>query len=186
MAAGGSTRMGQPKPLLPWRGKNLLRHVVEVACEAGCEPVVVVLGAARDRLRPVLDGMPVTVVDNLDWEQGPGTSIRVGLDRVGSANAVLFLACDQPLVDASHLRRLIETHQVTGKPMVASEYDGTMGVPALFGKAHFLALMALNPTAGAKQLLTKHPDLVATVPFPAGKFDVDTPADYARLMVEPD
>lgn len=184
LAAGGSTRMGRPKQLLPWRGRSLLRHAVEVAREAGCDPVVVVLGAASDQLRPELDGVPVTVAENPEWERGPGTSVRAGLDAVGPADTVVFLVCDQPLVDAAHVRRLIEARQATGRPMAASEYGGTVGVPALFTRECFSALTAMDPAAGAKQVLTRQPDAVAAVPFPAGECDVDTPADYERLTVE--
>jgi CTP:molybdopterin cytidylyltransferase MocA len=83
LAAGGSTRMGRPKQLLPWRGRSLLWRAADVALEAGCSPVVVVLGAAADRLRPELDGIPVTVVENPDWEQGPGTRSGPGSTRSG-------------------------------------------------------------------------------------------------------
>ena len=181
LAAGGSTRMGRPKQLLPWRGRSLLRHTADVALEAGCAPVVVVLGAMADRLRPELVGVPVAVVENPDWEQGPGTSVRVGLGAIGSADAVVYLVCDQPLVDAGHVRRLIDAHQTTGRPMAASEYGGTVGVPALFARPYFAELADLAPAAGAKRVLTRYPDLVAAVPFPAGECDVDTPADYERL-----
>jgi molybdenum cofactor cytidylyltransferase len=184
LAAGGSTRMGQPKQLLPWRGRSLLRHTVDVAQEAGCAPLIVVLGAASNRLRLELAGMNVTLVDNPDWEQGPGTSIRAGLTALESTDAVVFLVCDQPLVDADHIRQLGKAQQATDRPMAASEYGGSIGVPALFTRDYFPALMSLTPTAGAKQLLTRHSDLVATVPFPAGEFDIDTPADYERLTSE--
>jgi molybdenum cofactor cytidylyltransferase len=184
LAAGGSSRMGRPKQLLPWRGKTLLRHTAEVALEAGCTPVVVVLGALADRFRSDLDVLPVTVVENPDWEYGPGTSIQKGLAAVESADAVVFLVCDQPLVDAAHVRRLVDAHRATGRPMVASEYAGTIGVPALFARACFPELEMVAPTAGAKQVLGRHPKAVAAVPFPGGTHDIDTPADYERLTAE--
>jgi molybdenum cofactor cytidylyltransferase len=184
LAAGGSTRMGRPKQLLPWDGRTLLRHAVEVAGEAGCDPVVVVLGAAADRLRPELDGLPVTVVENPVWEQGPGSSVRVGLTAVGPADAVVFLVCDQPLVDAAHVRRLIVAERTTGRPMAASQYEDTLGVPALFARECIADLRALPPGAGARQLLARRPEAVAVVPFPAGAIDLDTPADYERLVRE--
>jgi len=184
LAAGGSTRMGRPKPLLPWRGRSLLRHAAEVARAGGCDPAVVVLGGAADRLRPELDDTQVTVVENPAWDQGPGTSVRAGLAAVGSADAVVFLACDQPFVDAAHVRRLIAAHRATGRPMAASEYGGTVGVPALFARAVFPELHRLAPAAGARQLLARRPDRVAVVPFPAGAIDLDTPEDYARWLTE--
>jgi molybdenum cofactor cytidylyltransferase len=184
LAAGGSTRMGRPKALLLWQGRSLLRHTVGVAREAGCNPVIVVLGAAADRLRPDLDGVPVLLAENPDWELGPGTSIRVGLDAIGPADAVVFLACDQPLVDAAHVRRLIAAHRETGRPMAASGYAESAGVPALFARECFPDLGSLPPGSGAKQLIARHPEAVAVVPFPAGAIDLDTPEDYERFTRE--
>lgn len=184
LAAGGSTRMGRPKQLLPWNGRSLLRHTVNVAREAGCEPVIVVLGAAADRLRPELSGLPVTVTENPEWEEGPGTSIRAGLTPVGSADAVVFLACDQPLVDAAHVRRLIDAHRMTGRPMAASGYADSAGVPALFARECFPDLRSLPAESGAKQLFARRPDALAIVPFPAGAVDLDTPEDYERFTRE--
>lgn len=186
LAAGGSSRMGRPKQLLPFRGRSLLRHAAGVALAGGCDPVVVVLGAGADRLRAELDGLPVTTAENPDWEQGPGTSVRAGVAAVGAADAVVFLLCDQPLVDAAHVRRLVAAHRATGRPMVASGYGGSVGVPALFARACFPALLATPPAAGAKPLLTRDPDAVAVVSFPAGAVDLDTPADYERRRTTAD
>jgi len=184
LAAGGSTRMGRPKQLLPWRGRTLLRHTVDVAAESNCEPVVVVLGAAADRLRAELDGLPVVTAENPNWESGPGTSIATGVIAIGPADAVVFLACDQPLVDAAHVRRLIDARRTTGRPMAASGYAGAVGVPALFARECFPDLRSLPPGAGAKHLLARRPDAVAVVPFPAGAIDLDTPDDYERFTRE--
>ena len=181
LAAGGSSRMGRPKQLLPFRGRTLLRHAVEVALEAGCDPVVVVLGAAADRVTLELAGLPVTAVVNPDWATGPGTSVRTGVAALPDAvDATLFLLADQPLVDAEHLRSLGDAHAATGLPMAASGYAGSAGVPALFARECFPDLFALDPAAGAKQLLARDPERVAVVSFPAGAIDLDTPADYER------
>lgn len=183
LAAGRASRMGRPKQLLLFHGRSLLRRTVEVALSAGCDPVVVVLGANADRLRPELDGLAVVVVENPEWEDGPGTSVRAGTAAAEAegADAVVFLLCDQPLVDAEHIRRLAGAHQKSGRPMAASGYSETVGVPALFARERFPDLRALVPSAGAKQLLARTPDAVAVVPFPAGAVDLDTPEDYEQL-----
>jgi molybdenum cofactor cytidylyltransferase len=187
LAAGGSSRMGRPKQLLPFGGRSLLRHAAEVAVAAECGPVVVVLGAGADRLRQELDGLPVEVIVNSEWELGPGTSIRAAVETIEpntEVDAVVFLACDQPLVDAAHIRRLIAAREVTGLPTAASGYAGTLGVPALFARELFADLRALHPAAGAKQLLARQSDAVAVVPFPDGAIDLDTPEDYQRWVQE--
>ncbi|MDB5307587.1 MAG: hypothetical protein JWO38_1789 [Gemmataceae bacterium] len=187
LAAGGSSRMGRPKQLLPFAGRSLLRHAAEVALAAECGPVVVVLGAGADRLHPEVDGLPVEVIVNSEWELGPGTSVRAAVETIEpnrQVDALVFLLCDQPRADAENVRRLIAVREATGLPMAASGYAGTLGVPALFARALFADLCALPPTAGAKQVLARRPDAVAVVPFPGGEIDLDTPEDYARWVQE--
>lgn len=181
LAAGGSTRMGRPKPLLPFRGTTLLRRAIAAAGDGGCDPVVVVVGADADALDAHLAGLAVRVVRNADWAAGPGTSVAAGVGAVGDADAAVVLLCDQPFVDAGHVRRLVDEHRATGLPMVASAYLGTVGVPALFDRSCFPELLALAPGGGAKALLARNPARTAVVPFPAGATDIDTPNDYARL-----
>jgi len=184
LAAGGSSRMGRPKQLLLFRGQSLLRKAADTGLRSGCDPVVIVLGANAEQLQSELMGMPVMVADNPSWQQGPGTSVRVGLAMAATADAIVFLTCDQPFVDASHVRDLIAIHETTGRPMAASGYGQSVGMPALFARQCFAELGDIAPEAGAKQVLTRHPDLVAVVPFPAGEIDLDTPADYARWITE--
>lgn len=181
LAAGGSSRMGRPKQSLPFRGRTLLQHAAGVALAAGCEPVVLVLGAGADRLLPEIAGLPVVPVANPDWDRGPGASIRAGVQALpDAAGAVVFLAVDQPFVDAAHLRALADAHETTGRIAAASGYAGTVGVPALFARPCFPALCALDPAAGAKHWLARNLDRVAVVPFPAGAIDLDTPDEYER------
>jgi molybdenum cofactor cytidylyltransferase len=184
LAAGGSSRMGRPKQLLPVGGTSLLRRAAELAVE--CGPAVVVLGAGAERLVSELDGLPVTVAENPDWDRGPGTSVAAGMTAIDeSSDAVVFLLCDQPAVTVAHVRRLIAAHETAGLPMAASGYGGSVGVPALFARELFPALRALDPAAGAKRLLARNPDRVAVIPFPDGAIDLDTPADYERWLAAP-
>lgn len=185
LAAGASTRMGQPKQLLPHSGGTLLTHTAAVAQEAGLFPVVVVLGAFAETIQESLDGLDVESVTNADWQQGMNTSIRAGVDaleaRCPDSDAVVLLTCDQPLLSAAVLRALIAQWEQTQKPVVACEYDGTVGIPALFDKNLFAQLKTLPPDAGAKRLIAQMPPQnVAVVPFPDGGRDMDTPEDYAQ------
>ncbi|HEY3663787.1 MAG TPA: nucleotidyltransferase family protein, partial [Chthoniobacterales bacterium] len=148
---------------------------------AGCDPVAVVVGANLENVAAALRGLAVLIVPNEDWERGLGTSIRAGVVRLQESDAVILLVCDQPKVDAGLLRNLIARQEQTGQPMVASRYAATNGVPALFTRACFERLLALEDDSGAKALLQSRPAEVATVAFPAAAFDVDTPADFHLL-----
>jgi molybdenum cofactor cytidylyltransferase len=186
LAAGGSSRLGHPKQLLPYRGRTLLRHAAETALLSVCRPVVVVLGAQPDRLRPELSGLDVRVVDNPGWEAGMGSSIRAGLAALETASpdgaGLVLMLCDQPLVSAAALDALVQAHADTGSPFVASAYADTRGVPAFFSRALFPELRALPDAQGAKPLLARHAAETVALPLPMGVWDVDTEADYNRLF----
>ncbi len=181
LAAGASTRLGQPKQILLYRGEALVKRSAAAALAAGCQPVIVVTGATAAEIASSLRGLQVELLANENWRRGLGTSIRVGLAQVADCDAVLLLVCDQPAVDADHLRRLIARQEETGQPMIASHYSGTAGVPALFTRACFSDLQSIADHAGAKTLLQQRPEAVATVDFPAGALDIDTPADLSSL-----
>jgi len=186
LAAGASTRLGQPKQLLTYQGQTLLRRAAETAVAAAAGgPVVVVTGALHAALLPELAGLPVTVVHCPAWAQGMGASLKAGLaalETAGPLPELTVVLCDQPHVTAGLLGQLRATHAATGRPLVACEYDGVRGVPVFFAAEALPLLRALPEAAGAGQLLRQHPALVAAVPFPAGAVDVDTPAQYAALL----
>jgi molybdenum cofactor cytidylyltransferase len=186
LAAGGSTRLGKPKQLLTFRGETLISRVVRAAAEAGCDPVVVVVGEIGDAIRQAIDGTGATIVENADWQSGLGTSIRRGLGEMArSIDAVLLLTCDQPFVDRGVIAALIAAQEETGKPIVASSYANTLGVPALFQRSCFKALLALPDDSGAKKLIEDQAADVASIPFEAGAIDIDTPEDFERLKENP-
>ncbi|MHA7633642.1 nucleotidyltransferase family protein [Corallococcus sp. M7] len=181
LAAGGSSRLGQPKQLLHHEGMSLVRRAAERALAAS--PVVaVVLGARRDDVAAELDGLSVRCVDNPDWALGQGSSLHAGLRALPpDVDGALLMLCDQLRVDAAHLRSLIATFERTRAPIVASAYAGTRGVPALFSRALFPELEALPPTGGARGLIARDPSRVVEVPLPGGEEDVDTAEDALRL-----
>jgi molybdenum cofactor cytidylyltransferase len=185
LAAGGSTRMGTPKQLLPYRRRSLLRHAAEVVVASGCRPAVAVLGAHGARLEQELVGLPVLAIHNADWEKGIGTSIRVGVRAIQATAdevaAVVVTVCDQPLLSAEVIQRLCTAFTEQRKTIVASDYGGTAGVPALFGRHYFSDLLGLPDREGAKRLIAGAGGDVYRIPFPGGIIDVDTPQDYERL-----
>ena len=182
LAAGASTRLGQPKQLLTYRGRSFLYNAVEVAFSSTCSPIIVVLGADAQQLRPEISQFPVQVVENRQWREGISASIRVGIQALkatpGKIEAAVLMLCDQPFVSSQIINQLVEAHRLTGKPIVASEYAKTLGVPALFSHTFFPELMALKGDQGAKLLIRKYPHQVLAVPFPEGAIDIDTPHDY--------
>jgi molybdenum cofactor cytidylyltransferase len=185
LAAGGSSRLGRPKQLLPFRGKTLIRTIVDATCEAGCSPVVVVIGSDGEKIQEELAHANVIKVENKNWQRGIGSSIRTGvqalIDQAPDVAAVLLLVCDQPAVNARFIESLIATHETTKKDIVASSYADTVGVPALFGRFLFKELLALGDESGAKSIILQHPERVAQFAFPEGAADIDTWEDWETL-----
>jgi len=212
LAAGASTRMGTPKQLLTYRGRSFIRHITESAICASqrsterlrtelaevsrrsqrfaiasvCQPIAVVLGANAEQIKPEISQLPVQIVENQQWAEGMSSSIRVGLEALLGVNqnleAVAIVLCDQPFVSFPILDRIVEAYHLTSKPIIASEYAGTLGVPVLFSCTLFSEIMALKSNEGAKQLIKRHIHEVFSIPFPEGSIDIDTPNDYDQLQ----
>ncbi|MBC7806105.1 MAG: nucleotidyltransferase family protein [Akkermansiaceae bacterium] len=187
LAAGGSTRLGQPKQLLHFRGESFVTRAARVTNDVGCSPIVIVTGASAPEVEGVLEPLPFTrTVFNPDWETGMGSSIRAGISALladgASFDAVLLLVCDQPLVSEALLFHISETYRNSGKKVVASEYNDIWGVPCLFDQDILPELADLGATGGAKSVIERHRRAgdAISIPFPGGVFDVDTPADWER------
>lgn len=185
LAAGASTRLGRPKQLLPWQGKTLLQHAVQTALTIATQPVVVT-GCNADQLVAGLNHDQVHIVFNPDWEQGIASSIRCGLqallNRTPVPDQVIFMVCDQPFVTSGLLLDLVNERQKSQRPIIASSYAGTLGIPALFDKSMFPQLIDLQGDTGAKKLIRQFQDEVASVPFEEGAFDIDTEGEYKKLI----
>ena len=178
LAAGASRRLGEPKQLVRLGGETLLEHAVGVTVEAGCSPVIVVLGASFEAILAQSALTSAQTVLNLEWEEGMASSIRAGIRALpGGTSAALLLTCDQPAVTAGHLRRLAA--EDPGEP-VASAYAGRHGVPAYFPATAFAELLQLAGDQGARRLLAA----ARALDLPGGEMDVDTPESLrsARAM----
>jgi molybdenum cofactor cytidylyltransferase len=190
LAAGKSSRLGQPKQLLQFRGKTLVRRTVNAAREAGCSPIVVVIGSDKDKVARELEQTNAVIVENVNWSNGMGTSIRSAvqhlIDTAPNVDAIALLVCDQPLVDSHTIEQLIALGGKTKKAIVASSYAGTLGVPALFDRSCADELLRLDDGSGAKPIIFSNCDRVAEFPFPEGQIDIDMAADYERLRLSED
>jgi molybdenum cofactor cytidylyltransferase len=186
LAAGSSSRLGKPKQNLVFQGSTLLQRSLKAAIAADCQKVLVVLGANVSEIEPTIKNEPIQIIYNPDWEAGMSSSISCGLAALLKTNpemkAVILMLCDQPFADTAIINQLIQA-SANNKHLVACNYNGTIGVPALFDKSHFEELLVLQGNEGAKKLLLKYTDEVYTVPFPLGMIDIDTIGDYERLEI---
>lgn len=175
LAAGESSRLGQPKQLLQKNGETLVHRAARVALEAGCARVLVVEGAVP--LRAALTDLPVELVTCADWKRGPGASLRAGAQAAGE-DALLVLLVDQHEVTASHLRALLDA---PGE-VAAAHYAGALGVPARFSPKYAGVLHFLPDAGGAKGWLRANAALVTPVDLPSAEVDLDTPDQLIKLQ----
>lgn len=184
LAAGGSTRFGQPKQLLDWRGEPFIRAIAKTATESGLSPVVVVTGANADQVEAAVQGLPVQIVRNNEWQSGQASSIRVGVQSLPDKNgAVIFLLADQPQIKPDVIRALVEHHSMELFPIVAPlVLMEQRANPVLFDRSTFPDLIALQGDIGGRAIFSKYQ--VEYLPWHDDRllFDVDKPEDYKRLV----
>lgn len=185
LAAGNSSRLGQPKQLLQFKGKSLLSNVVSQALEIA-QAVVIVTGSKNDEIGNEIHDLKALATENPNWQEGMGSSINSGLkkllDNFPTIENVIISVCDQPFIEASIFSELISKQKDSQKNIVASAYSNTLGTPVLFTKKYFPDLIALSGNEGAKKLLDKFKEDVAQISFEKGAIDIDTIEDYEQLI----
>jgi molybdenum cofactor cytidylyltransferase len=184
LAAGKSSRLGQAKQLLDFKGRNLIKRAASIALEV-CDKVIVVTGAQQEKVNEQLAGLNVLMCNNKNYEEGIASSIHAGLiamqERFSQINGMIFIVCDQPHISPSLLTQLIEVSELQNRGIAASAYGGTVGTPVLFQKKYFSSLLQLEGDQGAKKIIQNNMDDVATIDFPEGVMDIDTIEDYEAL-----
>jgi molybdenum cofactor cytidylyltransferase len=184
LAAGASTRMGTPKQLLELDGRPLVVRAVAAALASPAWPVVVVLGAHAEKIRPVLARLPVLIADSPAWAEGMAASIRAGVTTLRqfsrALDGALIALCDQPAFSPEVIAHLVAAQRTSGRSIAAAHYHGRNGAPALFLREHFETLTHLTGEEGARTLLNGDPARVASVALPELAVDLDTPEDVAR------
>lgn len=186
LAAGESSRMQQPKQLLKFKGKTLLRRAAETALASDCGKICVILGANFETLEKEISDLPVQIIFNQNWRSGMSSSLKIGLEKLLESepelSAVLVMLCDQPFVSADLLNRLTGNFQTRQSLVAACEYSETIGVPAIFSEYLFDEILSLSSKGGAKDLIKKYENLIVKISAPEVAFDVDTPEDYENLI----
>lgn len=212
LAAGQGRRMGQPKALLNRpSGTSYLESACQVLLDAGCSPVVAVLGAQADAAAQVLriaglsvpagsmqrSDAPVSIAINLDWASGMSTSLRAGLEQLqkkpagdgdGDVDVAVIHLVDLPDVGASVVTRLLREGCPAGGPrwaLARASYQGIPGHPVLLGSEHWAGVLeSLEGDAGARSYLRIHaPALVDVSDLATGR-DIDTPEERLKFEAE--
>jgi len=182
LAAGASTRFGEPKQLVRFEGQPLLQHVIAGATELAGPAVSVVLGAHAAQISATLPSGGATLIVNRAWQEGIASSIRAGIARLpGACDGVLLLLADQPLVGGASLGRFVAVWRRQPRHIVASRYGAATDLPAIFPRWCFADLLALRGDQGARILLRRYADRVVRLSNPDAAIDIDTPEDLLEL-----
>ena len=190
LAAGASTRMGQPKAALPLgqMGETVLARVVRTLIEGGVPEVVVVAGAHVDAVRAAMPQHEprARMIEHTGWQRGQLSSLVSGLDAIDTPQleAALVTLVDVPLVHASTVAAVLAAWRRTRAPIVRPARGERHGHPVIFDRSVFADLRAADLNTGAKAVFALHRDRIVNVDVDdAGAFeDIDTPEDYERLM----
>ena len=184
LAAGAGRRYGGPKALVTFQGSLLVQRAAETLAEAGCAPIVVVVGAEAQRVRAAAPGLDYA--DNPDWATGMASSLRAGLAalRDSPAEAAVVLLVDMPGVTPAAVRRI--TADTTPQSLVMGGYGDRRGHPVLLGRDHWAGVAATaSGDRGARDYLRAHHDQVRVVPVGdvADDFDLDTAEEAAMIDI---
>ncbi|PPF52872.1 molybdopterin-guanine dinucleotide biosynthesis protein MobA [Clavibacter michiganensis] len=166
LAAGAGTRFGGPKALAthpdgtPW-----LATAIRALADAGCSPVLVVIGARADEAAAVIGTLPETasavVVRADDWADGMSVSLRAALRAADALDpppvALAVVPVDVPDLDAFTVRRVLDAAPVDPSTLRQAVFLGLPGHPALIGRDHWAPLAAaVRGDAGARRYLASH------------------------------
>ena len=179
LAAGGSSRLGQPKQLIQWRDHPLIWHAVRAA--EGLDQVIVVIGEQAGELRKALKNELVELVQNENKDQGQSSSVRAGLESISDGTeAVVFLLADMPFVSSELVGALVQRYRQTLAPLVLTWAGGRRANPVLFDRETFPDLLALKGDQGGRAIFRRF-EREFVEWDDAVLLDVDTPEDLERL-----
>lgn len=181
LAAGGSSRFGGVKQLLPWGRTNLINTVIGTAQAAGLEPVVVVLGANSEKIRETIEDPDIQIVNNSNWDKGQSTSLKAGLNGINTdVEGVVFLLCDQPQISVNLVCSVVEEGLRTGKVIIPI-IDDRRANPVYFPKSCFELFEKLEGDAGGRQIVSSCPHTTLQWVDDWMAKDIDKPEDYQIL-----
>jgi len=183
LAAGASTRLGEPKQLIQFQGTSLLQRIIDSGEKIETQHKVLILGANQELIEQQTNFKSFTPIMNKDWEEGMSSSVRLAVEfaEESDLNALLILLSDQPYVDSELLQKLVGFYVPDEEMLVASKYGEVLGVPALFDRHYCQDLKRLTGDSGARKLIQAFLEKVKVVRFDQGNIDIDTPSDLSQL-----
>ena len=166
LAAGESRRMGEPKALLPYRGRSFVEHLIHVTRHPRVGLTRIILGARAEEIRARLKADATQIVVNSDWPKGQLSSLQAAIHSfpAGITEGLILCPVDHPLVSAALVAKLIEAFDSRNKLIVLPVHNSKRGHPVIFRAVLYGELLAASPELGARQVVWAHADSVEEVP----------------------
>jgi molybdenum cofactor cytidylyltransferase len=186
LAAGLSRRLGRPKQLLDWRGRPLVHAMAQTALASGVGEVAVIVGHAQEGVIAALSDLAVVPVLNPDYADGQGTSVaaaaRWAID--GTAEALMVIVCDQPLLRPQHIQQCVTAWQTTRAQVLIPQVAGTPTNPVIWRRDTWAELAMLSGEQGGRVLFQRGrvTPVWHELAAPELLLDVDDEADYLRVL----
>ena len=182
LAAGSSSRLGEKKQLLTFKGETLLNRAIALGHSSQIGEIYVVLGSGAKEIAPSIKASSVHIVQHPDWEKGMGSSLAKGVQALPlESTGVFIFLTDQIKLSNEIIHRLKEEATLHPDSIICSRYKDNYGAPSYFPAIHFDALRKLETAGGAKLLIKEHIDEVRFIDFPGGDVDIDYPEDLSLL-----
>jgi len=185
LSAGESSRMGQPKALLPIDGQTFIEKIVSALKASRVDKIIVVLGHNADEMKPRIEQLPVTILINPEYRLGQLSSLQVALRYLKadqSYDGMLVHLVDHPYIDSALVDLMIERFYDSKKLIVVPRWRNKRGHPVLFARRLFAELLAAPLDQGAKAVVNAHRDdtLEIDTDDEGIAIDIDTPELYNK------
>ena len=187
LAAGLSTRMGEPKQLLPFGESTIVETVVDNMLAAKFDAVIVVLGHRAAEIEKQLGTRPIKIVFNPDYRDGMLTSAQTGIRASKESCAFALMLVDQPFITSARINQVVAAYQQTDKGITVPSYNYKRGHPVIFAQKYASDILALDTESdGVRTLFNKYSDDIHYVSVDADDVlrDIDDREDYERALRE--
>ena len=187
LAAGLSTRMGEPKQLLPFGESTIVETVVDNMLGAKFNEVIVVVGHRAEEIQTQLGTRPIKTVFNPDYRDGMLTSAQTGIRTLAAGDAFALMLVDQPFITSALIDQVVDAYSQTEKGIAVPSYNYKRGHPVICDQKYASDILALTPESdGVRTLFKKysHDIHYVTVDTDAVLRDIDDPEDYKRALKE--
>lgn len=174
--------MGKPKQLLPYKHTTLLGWAIEQALASKTDEAFCVLGAEAIKIKNSINNYKIKTIINENYRAGLSTSIVTAVRDIQDYDAILIMLADHPEVTSDYLDELMKLYFQSPEKIIASSYEESVGVPAIFPKKYFPKLLELKGDNGAKKFLNKIASDIITLDASDKLADIDTNEDYKKLI----